>query len=940
MTRLRHRSIVNDAHIYQDILDSVQKPVRYLGNEWNVIRKTAPDVRKRVALCFPDTYEIGMSHLGLRILYASMNGREDMAAERCYAPWVDMADKLRETGKPLVSLETQRPLSDFDVVGFSLQYELEYTNVLMMLDLGGIPLRSADRGDSDPLVIGGGPCVFSPEPVADFFDCFLIGDGEEAFPNIVDRFLELRNNGTPRRELLLQLAQMPGVYAPSLYPTRIDPETGFEVVAPAAGAPFPVRRTYVKDINDFPFPADILVPHVDIVHDRVAVEIARGCTEGCRFCQAGTIYRPVRERRPEAIIDSVMKSLEQTGFDQASLTSLSTADFSCIGPLAQKLSAELEKRRTAMVVSSMRVYGMTDDLGESLSRVWRSGFTIAPEAGSQRLRDVINKGITEEVILGGARTAFTNGWSHVKLYFMIGLPTETEADLEAIVDLGLKILKLAENEHGKNAQVTISVSSHIPKPHAAFQWLGVDDSETLRQKQRYLRGKIDRYQRLRFKWHDVEHSWLEAIFSRGDRRLGRAIELAYQRGARFDAWTDQIDLDIRRQAFDELGIEPEIWMKDVPLTAALPWDHLDSLVKKEWLIQEFKRALKGRFSPACEKPFKKKSDLDRTDLGKPSESDKLVCYHCGLECDLDAVRNERIESWNTLENGLAPAPQEAYVEDGQVRTRYRASFAKLGAFRYLSALDMKRTFTRAFNRANVPLRFSQGFHPAPTLSFGPALPVGIEGAREFLDFETTSRVEDDELLVRLNAQLPVGLQFISVQAIELKADSLSRIITAAEYSVALDSEEIADFLRKHANGQFDEDLVKMHTRYAKSLLASDSIEVEKTTKGKRRTVDIRPLIEEVTVERTGGGCRLRLVLSAGNQGGVRPDLVLEKMYGAPRGLFSIRRERLLDAHGREVGGVEMVDSQRALRIERWSNASQECQNITFCQIRSEPCREP
>ncbi|RMF60817.1 MAG: TIGR03960 family B12-binding radical SAM protein, partial [Calditrichaeota bacterium] len=410
------------AHIYKDILDSVQKPVRYVGNEWNVIRKSKQEAPKRVALCFPDTYEIGMSHLGLRILYAILNQRKDTAAERVFAPWVDMEAQLRRTGLPLVSLETQMPLSEFDVVGFSLQYELEYTNILMMLDLGRIPLYARERETHHPLVIAGGPCAFSPEPVAEFFDGILIGDGEEAFPQIIDRFVELREAGLPRREILIRLAQIEGFYVPGLYETRVDPETGFEVVAGSDVAPFPVRRTYIPDLNAYPFPADILVPHGDIVHDRVSIEIARGCTEGCRFCQAGTIYRPVRERSPEEIINTVMESLERTGFDQASLTSLSTADFSCIGPLARKLSAELEKRQTAMSVSSMRVYGMTDTLGESLSKVRRSGFTIAPEAGSQRLRDVINKGITEEVILGGAQTAFRNGWNHIKLYFMIGLP--------------------------------------------------------------------------------------------------------------------------------------------------------------------------------------------------------------------------------------------------------------------------------------------------------------------------------------------------------------------------------------------------------------------------------------------------------------------------------------------------------------------------------------
>ncbi|MFQ5640610.1 MAG: TIGR03960 family B12-binding radical SAM protein [bacterium] len=882
-------------HIYQDILNEVQKPVRYLGNEWNVIRKSKEAARKRVALCFPDSYEIGMSHLGLRLLYAILNEREDTAAERVYTPWVDMEAKLRERGLPLVSLETQTPLSEFDVVGFSLQYELEYTNILTMLDLGGIPLYSKDRSADAPLVIGGGPCAFSPEPVADFFDCFLIGDGEEAFAKVIDRFVELRDRGLSREEILKDIAELEGLYVSSLYETQIDPETGFEVVSGSTSAPFPVLRTYVEDINNYPFPADILVPHSDIVHDRVSIEIARGCTEGCRFCQAGTIYRPVRERKPEEIIKSVMKSLEQTGFDSASLTSLSTADFSCIGPLAQKLSDELEKRQTAMAVSSMRVYGMTDSLGESLSKVRRAGFTIAPEAGSQRMRDVINKGITEEVILHGADTAFRNGWSHVKLYFMIGLPTETETDLRAIVDLGIKILRLAEKEHGKNAQVTISVSSHIPKPHAPFQWLGVEDGESLRQKQKFLLSLIRPHKRIRFKWHDVEHTWLEAIFSRGDRRLNKAIELAYRRGCRFDAWTDQLRLDIWRQVFDELHIDTELWMKDIPLYSPLPWDHLDSQVKKDFLIRELKRALKGRFSPACEKPYKKQSESNRTDLGKPEESDKLVCYHCGLDCDLDSIRQERIESWNSLEKGIAvetKSVDELFANAVRMITRYRASYRKTGEFRFLSALDLTRTFTRAFARAKIPLKYSEGYHPAPTISFGPALSVGLESAEEFLDFETVLGIPANELLQKLNEQLPEGLQFSELTKIDRNSESLFSMIDTAEYSVTLDSELLQARLRTNGSERQD-NVAKQHQALIADFLSQDSVMMTKMHRGKKRARDVKPLIKKIEVMNGVQPLQLRLLLSAGRGGSVRPENLLEKIYGVSLDCFKIRRERLL-----------------------------------------------
>jgi radical SAM family uncharacterized protein/radical SAM-linked protein len=882
-------------HIYENILNSIQKPVRYLGNEWNVIRKSKEEARKRVALCFPDTYEIGMSHLGLRILYSILNKRKDTAAERLYTPWLDMEAKLRERGLPLVSLETQTPLAEFDVVGFSLQYELEYTNVLTMLDLAGIPFYSKNRDENHPLIVGGGPCAFSPEPVADFFDCFLIGDGEEAFPKLIDRFVELRDSGVTKIEILKALAKIEGIYVPSLYETRIDPETGFEVVVGSQDAPCPVVRTYVEDINQYPFPDDILVPHSEIVHDRVAIEIARGCTEGCRFCQAGTIYRPVRERKPEEIINTIMKSLDRTGFDQASLTSLSTADFSCISPLAKKLGEELEKRQTAMVVSSMRVYGMTDTLGKSLSKIRRSGFTIAPEAGSQRMRDVINKGITEQVILEGAHTAFRNGWSHIKLYFMIGLPTETEKDLKAIVDLGVQILKLAEKEHGKQARVTISVSSHIPKPHAPFQWLGFEDRNSLREKQKYLLSLLKPHKRIRFKYFDVEHSWLEAIFSRGDRRLSKALELAYRRGCRFDSWTDQLKLEVWRKVFEDLNIDREIWMKDIPLYASLPWDHLDSRVKKEFLVRELKRALKGRFSPACEKPYKKKSESNRTDLGKPEEDDKLVCYHCGLECDLDAIRRERIESWRSLERGISVEVRtvdENFKHLPRKETRYRASYCKLGEFRFLSALDLTRTFTRAFARTGVPLKYSEGFHPTPSISFGPALNVGVESTEEFLDFETVLEIPTEQLLHKLNAQLPEELKFTAIQKIDKTAESLFKIIQLAEYSVVLESEKLNRQIREKFNDRFNGDVAEFHKRLAAEFMDQQSIEITKQRKGESRSQDVKSLIKKIEVVNSKEPFHLRMVLATGGRGSVRPEAILEKMYGIPAAFFSIRRERL------------------------------------------------
>jgi len=940
-------------HVYAEILDSVQKPVRYIGNEWNVIKKPWESVSKHVLLAFPDSYDIGMSHLGLRILYSYLNKRTDTAAERAFCPWLDMEAKLRETKLPLVSMETQRPLRDFDVVGFSLQYELEYTNVLTMLDLGGIPLLSRDRNDNDPLIIGGGPCVYSAEPIADFFDCFLIGEGEEAFPDVIDKFCEMRAAGIPRHEILRQIAKLPGIYVPLLYETKIDPTTGFEVVTGPLydDVPFPIKRVYVDDLSKFPFPSDILVPHGEIVHDRVSIEIARGCTEGCRFCQAGTIYRPVRERNPKELVDTILKSLEETGYDSASLTSLSTADYSCISPLVKNLMEEMEKKNAAMSVSSMRVYGLTETLAEEISKVRKTGFTMAPEAGSDRMREVINKGISEQEILTGARTAFSKGWSHIKMYFMIGLPTETEEDLRAIVDLAKKILDIGRKEFGKGATITVSVSSLIPKPMTPFQWLGLDDMESLRSKQKLLLELIKPHKQIKFKWHDVKHTWLEGIFSRGDRRLGAAVLEAWKRGCRFDAWTDELRFGTWVQVFEDLQMTPMIdaWLKDIPLYATLVWDHLDSLVTKDFQVRELKRALAGKFSPACEKPFKRYGE-DRVDWGDPlkDKGRPYVCYACGLDCDLEAIKNERHQGWSDIHvagavksDQLSVISNQSSVVSNQIRAdehkdnqkttsgvnrfdalnvaqlvemskanpakgevlsvKYRCAYKKLGEFRYLSALDLTRTFTRVFARARIPLKYSQGFHPTPLISFGPALPVGMESAEEWMDFETIIKVSTDDLLAKLNRELPEDLRFITIREVDPRSPALFNLISAAEYSVSLDKPEIDEAVRSTLNGtSVDLSRAEMHARMVVDFLSQEKILITRIRKENEKQIDIRPLIKLAEVQNGSQPLSLRLILGAGSSGTLRPEEFLETMYKLPREHFRIRRERQLTEQGMKL----------------------------------------
>ncbi|HSE98261.1 MAG TPA: TIGR03960 family B12-binding radical SAM protein, partial [Blastocatellia bacterium] len=481
--------------VLDEILPTVEKPARYVGGEWNAILKSLEDAHTRIALCFPDTYEIGMSHLGLKILYGLLNKRDGWAAERVYAPWPDMEARLREREIPLLSLETYTPLSEFDIVGFSLQYELTYTNVLTMLDLGGIPLRTSERTLADPLVIAGGPTVYSCEPIADFIDVFVIGDGEEAFPELVARYMELRGSGLSRIEVLKEIARVEGMYVPSLYLTSVSPHHGLLVVDVPEDPtlPWPVRRRVVSDINQYPFPSDSPVASIEAVHDRVAIEIARGCVDGCRFCQAGTIYRPVRERDPEKIVDTIIDGIEKGGYDETSLTSLSTADYTCLEPLVKMLGQELERRKVSFSVSSLRASGISEALAREIARVRKTGFTIAPEAGTQRMRDVINKNITEDDVMGSCSVAFSEGWSGMKMYFMIGLPTETDEDVEGIAELGRKVREIGQKKFNKSVRVTCSASYFVPKPHTPFQWCRQEAIESIKRKQRRLKELGRRY---------------------------------------------------------------------------------------------------------------------------------------------------------------------------------------------------------------------------------------------------------------------------------------------------------------------------------------------------------------------------------------------------------------------------------------------------------------
>lgn len=588
-----------------NLLKQVEKPARYTGGELNITTKT--DASLRFALCFPDVYEVGMSHLGSRILYNIINKSPDMICERAYCPWPDMESTLRSNGIKLFSLENKRPLDEFDIVGFSLLYEMCYTNILTMLDLAGIERRASRRGEDAPLVICGGPCVCNAEPIADFFDAVLIGDGEEMILDVSYAVLEAKRLNKSKRELLETLSKIDGVYIPSFYEPEYDSNGGFtKLSAKSNAAPEKVQRRVVKDLEHAEYLGKLVVPYMSIVHDRVALEVFRGCTRGCRFCQAGYIYRPVRERTKETVMKYAHELIACTGYDEISLFSLSTGDYSAIHELVPEIIDEFTKQKISIALPSLRIDSFLKNDLEKMQQTRKTGLTFAPEAGTQRLRDVINKCVTEDDLLNTVRDAFESGWNGVKLYFMIGLPTETEEDILGIAELARKVSKvfysMPKEQRGKGLRLNVSASSFVPKPFTPFQWEPQDTVEQLKEKQHLLREALRGIRGVEFSYHAPYVSELEGVFARGDRRLAAVVEKAYENGARFDSWDEYFSLEAWNKAFEACGLNKDMFAhRRRDIAQALPWDHLDMLVKKEYLENEYKKALCGDTTKDCRK---------------------------------------------------------------------------------------------------------------------------------------------------------------------------------------------------------------------------------------------------------------------------------------------------------------------------------------------------
>ena len=593
-----------------EILLSIEKPARYIGGEVNSVMKDPEKVDIRFAMCFPDVYEIGMSHLGIQILYDLFNRYGDVWCERVYSPWLDLDRIMREKNIPLFALESQDPVRSFDFLGITLQYEMCYTNILQVLDLSGIPLLAKDRGQQDPIVIGGGPCTYNPEPVAEFFDLFYIGEGETAYRQLMDLYLETKKAGEGREEFLLRAArEVPGIYVPSLYEVSYEEDGTIASFAPAReGVPATVRKEIVMDLDSVPYPTKPVVPYVKATQDRMVLEIQRGCIRGCRFCQAGQIYRPVREKSLDTLKRYAAEMLDSTGYEEISLSSLSSSDYSHLEELVEFLMDTCREQRVNISLPSLRIDAFSLDVMGKVQDVKKSSLTFAPEAGSQRLRNVINKGLTREDILHGAGLAFEGGWSRVKLYFMLGLPTETEEDIRGIAELSNDIAalyyeKVPKEKRNGPVQIVSSTSFFIPKPFTPFQWAKMCTKEEFLEKaaltRRSVREQLNQ-KRIRYNWHEADVSVLEGVFARGDRRVAEAILTAYRKGCLYDAWGESFQNDAWLEAFDECGLDIGFYTtRERKRDEIFPWDFLDCGVTREFLWREWERAQREEVSPNC-----------------------------------------------------------------------------------------------------------------------------------------------------------------------------------------------------------------------------------------------------------------------------------------------------------------------------------------------------
>lgn len=833
--------------IEKEFLPFVIKPGRYIGNELGATHKD-PEEKVRFCLAFPDAYELGMSYLGMGILYHLINELPYARAERVYAPWVDAGELLRRKNIPLFSLESRTPLKAFDAVGFSISYELTFSNLLSMLDLAGIPILSSRRDEDDPIILAGGTAVVNPEPVADFIDLFVLGDAEEIITKICEIIHRGKQAGLSRREIIEELARLRGVYYPAGYRAEYDENYRFRALVPLHDwLPAKIPVLIVPDLKLNYFPEKPLVPFIEIVHDRLAVEIMRGCVRNCRFCQAGQTYLPRRNRSVDDLVAEAVRGIAASGWDEVTLLSLSSSDYPQIGELARRLVEAFAGKKVALSFPSLRPGTFTMELANLITRTRKTGLTFAPEGGTFRMRWVINKRLRDEELFETCRIAFESGWNLVKLYYMIGLPTETEEDLLGILQMIREVRQIGKKT-GPHKQVNVTISPFCPKPHTAFQWERQLDHTEIRAKEQFLR-QHSRDRQVALKFRDPFVSYLEGILGRGDRNLGKVVYRAWQKGARFDAWTEHFDYARWQTAFEECGVDPRFYTRELDPNWALPWDHIDKGETRQRLLREREKSLVTTWetvAPFLESPTPGPENA-KVSVAPPGEAGEspVSGNGQGTASDLYGRGKKRVR---------------AVVPLQVARSRVRLRWAKGPEVRFISHLDVMRTLERTIRRAELPVAYSEGFHPHMKLAFGPPLPLGFVSDDEYLDLQLTEPYTP-ALFARLSEQLPPGFTVKNGRSILNKTFSLSQVINAARYAV--------DF-----TGDVPPERTDGWPEKITDILAARSWEITRRQTERTSEVDIRPHIYDLKWEKRAETTRINMLVGLGTGGYAKPQEIL------------------------------------------------------------------